>query len=82
LIKPASVKEIAKAIDHSLLNPVMTDAVLIEGIEIAKRHQVASVCIKPYFVSKAAELLKGSSVAVGTVIGFPHGGHLTSIKFL
>jgi deoxyribose-phosphate aldolase len=38
------------------------------------------VCIKPYAVRRAAELLAGSTVAVGTTIGFPHGGHTTSIK--
>ena len=69
-------------IDHSLLNPTMTDQILLEGIEIAKKYKVASVCIKPYFVSKAAELLKGSGVEVGTVIGFPHGGHATSVKVM
>jgi deoxyribose-phosphate aldolase len=79
-MKINSVESLAKVIDHSLLNPVMTDRVLLEGIEIAKKHKTASVCIKPYFVSKAAELLKGSGVAVGTVIGFPHGGNTTAAK--
>jgi len=41
---------------------------------------VASVCIKPYAVARAAELLPESSVAVGTTVGFPHGGHATSVK--
>lgn len=81
-MKIHSVESLAKVIDHSLLNPVMTDQTLVEGIEIAKKHKTASVCIKPYFVSKAAELLKGSGVAVGTVIGFPHGGHATAVKVM
>src|SRR5260221_14791403 len=81
-MKNLSLKSIAKTIDHSLLNPTLTDQALVEGVEIAKKHQVASVCIKPYFVSMAAEILKGSGVAMGTVIGFPHGGHNTPIKFL
>jgi deoxyribose-phosphate aldolase len=38
------------------------------------------VCIKPYYVGRAADLLVGSTVAVGTTIGFPHGGHVTAIK--
>jgi deoxyribose-phosphate aldolase len=41
---------------------------------------VASVCIKPYAVPLAAKILAGSTVAVGTTIGFPQGGHKTSIK--
>ena len=67
------VKEIAKMIDHSLLHPTMTDADLKEGCEIAKKYNVASVCIKPYAVKDAVKWLKGSDVLVGTVIGFPHG---------
>lgn len=67
-------------IDHSLLHPTMTDAELREGCELAKKYEVASVCIKPYAVSMAAELLAGSDVLVGTVIGFPHGNSTTIIK--
>jgi deoxyribose-phosphate aldolase len=73
---------IAKVIDHSLLNPLMIDADLLEGIEIAKKYKVASVCIKPYFVSKAVEMLEYSGVAVGTVVGFPHGGNSTAVKVM
>src|SRR5207253_6230420 len=51
-----------------------------QGCRIAREHDVASVCIKPYAVRLAAKLLAGSSVAVGTTIGFPHGGHTTAIK--
>src|SRR5207237_7239425 len=43
-------------------------------------YDVASVCIKPDAVPLAARLLAGSQVAVGTTIGFPHGGHQTAIK--
>src|SRR5437588_1558258 len=72
--------DIAKMIDHSLLQPVLTDAELEEGCRLAREYDVASVCIKPYAVSMAAALLKGSAVAIGTTIGFPHGGHATPIK--
>jgi deoxyribose-phosphate aldolase len=72
--------DIAKMLDHSLLQPVLTDAELEEGCLIARSFDVASVCIKPYAVGLAAKLLAGSTVAVGTTIGFPHGGHQTAIK--
>jgi deoxyribose-phosphate aldolase len=72
--------ELAKMIDHSLLNPTLTDRELEEGCAIAAKYEVASVCIKPYFVRRAAELLKGTGVLVGTVIGFPHGGAATEVK--
>jgi deoxyribose-phosphate aldolase len=71
---------IAKRIDHSLLGPTLTDAELEEGCNLAARYGVASVCIKPHAVRLAARLLAGADVAVGTTIGFPHGGHATSVK--
>jgi deoxyribose-phosphate aldolase len=67
-------------IDYSLLPPVLTDSELRAGCERARALGVASVCIKPYAVPMAAELLAGSQVAVGTVVGFPHGSHDTEVK--
>lgn len=75
-----TVHEIAKMIDHSLLHPTMDDQTLKEGIELAKKHDVASVCIKPYAVKMAADMLEGSSVLVGTVIGFPQGNSRIDVK--
>ena len=72
--------EIAKMLDHSLLQPVLTDAELEQGCRLAREYDVASVCIKPYGVPLAAKLLAGSTVAVGTTVGFPHGGHTTAVK--
>ena len=72
--------ELAKMIDHSLLHPTMTDKELEEGCAIAARYEVASVCIKPYAVRRAAELLQGTGVLVGAVIGFPHGNSATESK--
>jgi len=71
---------IAKRIDHSLLGPTLTEAELDEGCRVAARYGVASVCIKPFAVARAAELLRGTGVLVGTTIGFPHGGHSTAVK--
>ena len=73
-------RQIAKMIDHSLLNPVLTDRELEAGCRLAREYDVASVCIKPYYLARCAELLAGSGVAPGTVIGFPHGGHAPAIK--
>ncbi|MFB3895076.1 MAG: deoxyribose-phosphate aldolase [bacterium] len=77
---PVPIPSIAKMIDHSLLHPTMTDTELKSGCELAKKYQVASVCIKPYAIKMAVELLKDSGVAVGTVIGFPHGNSAIEIK--
>jgi len=73
-------RDIAKMLDHSLLQPTLTDAELEQGCLLARAYDVASVCIKPYAVKQAAKWLAGSTVAVGTTIGFPHGGHVTTIK--
>jgi deoxyribose-phosphate aldolase len=72
--------EIVKMMDHSLLQQTLTDADLEAGCRLAREYNVASVCIKPYGVKLAASILAGSTVAVGTTIGFPHGGHVTAIK--
>ena len=75
-----TLAELAKMFDHSLLQPVLTDAELAKGCQVAAEYNVASVCVKPYAVSLAAKLLAGTGVLTGTVIGFPHGGHLTKVK--
>src|SRR6476620_8921371 len=75
-----SYAELAKMIDHSLLHPTLTDKELEEGCAIAARYAVASVCIEPYYARRAAELLRGSGVLVGAVIGFPHGNSSTESK--
>lgn len=74
------VKELAKMIDHSILHPTLTDDDLRRECEVAKRYDVASVCVKPYAVKQAVELLKGTDVLVGCVIGFPAGNSSIEVK--
>ena len=78
--KTITYEQLAKVIDHSLLRPELTEAEVIAGCELALRYHVASVCVKPADVPLAARLLVGTDVAVGTVIGFPHGNSTTAIK--
>ncbi len=78
--QPYDYPAIAKMIDHSLLNPSLTDAAMEEGCALAVRYDVASVCILPYYLARCAALLAGSSVRASTTIGFPHGGHTTAVK--
>ena len=75
-----TVKEIAKMIDHSILHPAFTDIDLEKNCEIAEKYDVATVCVKPYHVRKASEILRGSFVAVSAVVGFPHGNSTIEIK--
>jgi deoxyribose-phosphate aldolase len=73
-------EQIAKMIDHSLLNPTLTVEELESGLQVALDYDVASVCIMPYYLKRCAEVLAGSTVKASTTIGFPHGGHTTAIK--
>ena len=73
-------RDVAKMIDHSLLNPALRAEELEEGIRIALAYDVASVCIVPYYLKRCAAALGGSDVKASTTIGFPHGGHTTAIK--
>ena len=72
--------DIAKMLDHSTLQPYLTEDDIRHGCEVALRYGTASVCARPCDVPILAEMLKGSSVKVCTVIGFPHGSHQTAIK--
>jgi len=74
------VGEIAKMIDHSILHPTLTDEDLRRECEVARKYNVASVCVKPYAVKQAVELLSGSDVLVGCVIGFPAGNSSITVK--
>jgi deoxyribose-phosphate aldolase len=75
-----SCQQLAKTIDHSLLLPVMTDQELESGLQVALAYDVASVCIKPYYLKRCAQLLSDTTIQPSTVIGFPHGGHTTAVK--
>ncbi len=72
--------DVAKVIDHSLLRPELDDAFITAGCELAAAYDVASVCCRPPDVVRAADILRGTDVKVGTTIGFPHGNHLTATK--
>ncbi len=75
-----SYHDISKMIDHSLLVPTLNTDALESGCKMAAAYDVASVCIMPYYLARCSELLAGTTVLPSTVIGFPHGGHLTSTK--
>lgn len=72
--------DIAKMLDHSLLKPEMDEQVVRHGLEIAKKYDVASICVRPCDVALAREALAGTQVHVSTVVGFPHGSNRTEVK--
>ena len=72
--------DIAKMIDHSLLRPELTLDDIRRECAVARKYDVASVCCVPTDVKLCHELLAGSSVKVGAVVGFPHGYCTTRTK--
>jgi deoxyribose-phosphate aldolase len=75
-----TLRQVAKTIDHALLRPDMSREEVKAGCEVALKYDVASVCCKPADVAFCADILRGSDVHVGTVVGFPHGNSATSTK--
>jgi len=70
----------ARMIDHTLLKPEGTREQIEKLCREAAKYEFASVCVNPTWVSLAAQILRGTSVKVCTVIGFPLGATLTSVK--
>lgn len=77
-----TARDIAKMIDHSLLRPQLSRQEVEDGCRLAKEYDCATVCVKPCDVEVAHKILKDSDVKVTTVIGFPHGAHLTEVKLM
>jgi len=72
--------DVAKMIDHSLLNPTLARGDLEAGCGVALAYDTASVCTMPFYLRRCSELLRGSRVKASTTIGFPHGVNTTAIK--
>ena len=75
-------QDLAKFIDHTLLKPEATHADIVKLCEDALEFKFASVCVNPTYVSTCYEILKGSSVKVCTVVGFPLGTHKPQVKMM
>ena len=73
-------ERVARTIDHSLLRPELTVDEVLAGCDLAAAYRVASVCCRPLDVPACRDALEGSGVAVGTVVGFPHGASTTAVK--
>ena len=72
--------EFARYVDHSLLKPNLTPEQVVLGCKLAVELRCASVCVNPVSIALSRDVLQGSGVAVGTVIGFPSGAHTTYVK--
>lgn len=76
------MNNIAKVIDSTLLNPDATREDIERLCEEAKKYELFAVCVQPYWVNLAKDILKGSQVKVDSVVGFPFGAETTEIKVL
>ena len=74
------IKNLNKYVDHTILKTFATEDDIKKLCDAAKQYDFASVCINPYNVPLAKELLKGTDVKVCTVIGFPLGANKTETK--
>jgi deoxyribose-phosphate aldolase len=77
---PATYEQLAGLIDHSLLDPALTSSQVIEGLQLARRCQVAAVIVRPCDIEAAVRALDGSPVKPASVAGFPHGSQNTATK--
>ena len=78
-VETITEEKVAKTIDHSLLRPELTLEEVLAGCALAAAYDVASVCCRPLDVGRCRDALEGA-VAVGTVVGFPHGASTTAVK--
>ncbi len=76
----ATFEDLARLIGHSLLQPELTTAQVLEGIQLARRYRVAAVRVRPCDVELSVRHLEGSAVIPASVVGFPHGSQTTSAK--
>lgn len=72
--------QINRMIDHTLLKPEATREQIKKICDEALEYNFKSVCVNPYWVNFASEILKGSEVSVCTVIGFPLGANTSLLK--
>ena len=76
----ATARDWASLVDHTLLKPEASESDIKKLCDEAAQYGFASVCVNPSWVKKAAEFLRGTSVPVCTVIGFPLGATLSDVK--
>ena len=75
-----TLHEIAKMLDHSTLQPFLTEDDIRKGCDVALQYDTATVCARPGDMPLVVKLLAGSDVLPCTVIGFPHGAHHKEVK--
>jgi deoxyribose-phosphate aldolase len=75
-----SYQDIAGMIEHPVLAPELSEEEVHTGCEIARQYCIAAVTVRPSDVDRAIEWMRGSGVAVASVVSYPHGCSTTSVK--
>lgn len=75
-----SLGSFARLFDHSIVRPDATRAEVVQFGETAARLGTATLTVQPHYIPLAVELLRGTDVLVGTVVGFPHGNETPTMK--
>lgn len=71
-------KQIASAIDHTLLKPEARATDIDRICDEALEHKFAAVCVNSRWIARVADRLRGSDVIACSVVGFPLGASLAS----
>jgi deoxyribose-phosphate aldolase len=74
------MNHLSKYIDHTLLRPEASKEDIIRACEEAKQFNFAAICIYPYWIRAASKIIGTASVAICSVVGFPHGASKTTTK--
>jgi deoxyribose-phosphate aldolase len=75
-----SYQDIAGMIEHPVLRPELSEEEVHTGCEIARQYRIAAVMVRPSDVDRAVEWMRGSGVAIASVVSYPHGCSTTSVK--
>jgi len=73
-------EDIAQMMEHPVLGPELSEEEVHTGCEIARQYRIAAVTVRPSDADLAVSWLRGSGVAVGSVVSYPHGSSTTSVK--
>jgi deoxyribose-phosphate aldolase len=77
---PATYEDLAQRIDHTLVLPQLTDTLVVEGLNLARRYGVAAAIGRACDIDLAVRTLQGSQVRPGAVCAYPHGTQNTATK--
>src|SRR5437763_15333825 len=71
---------LASLLNYTLLDPELSNAQVVEGLEMAKRYCIATVTVRRCDTDMAVRVLQGSVVRPGSIVSFPHGFQNTAVK--